>query len=225
MLLEKRKVAVIAGTKVDTQMGVDYLRAKDPSLEPYYYNISPSPQLQHAFQYGDAQTKLRIITGIFEDAESKGIRDFFIYCNSLSAAFDFEAFGKERGVNVVTPIMVYRQLAPRYRHVAVIAANPLSAYNIEAKMMEPNPDIDVTGVAAGDLVRKIEAGMPPEEMMTHYDFPGLVSFLEKTGSECIILGCTHFPYFMEALSKLTSLPLIDPADEMHRMLTESGGAE
>ena len=220
MLPEKRKVAVIAGTKVDTQMGVDYLRAKDPSLEPYYYNVSPNPEMQHAFQYGDMETKRKILTEIFEDAESKGIRDFFIYCNSLSAAFDFEAFGKERGVNVVTPIMVYRELAPLYHDVAVIAANPLSAYNIETKMMERNPPINVTGLSVGDFVRKIEAGMPPEEMMTYYDFPGLVSFVERTGSECIILGCTHFPYFKEPMEKLTRLPLIDPADEMHRMLIE-----
>ena len=90
---------------------MDYLKSKDPSLIPFYYNISPSPEAQRVFQYGDEETKERIITNVFEDAEQKGIQDFFIYCNSLSAAFDFESFGKLRGVQVITPIMVYRKLA------------------------------------------------------------------------------------------------------------------
>ena len=212
------KVAVIAGTKVDTQMGVDYLRVKDPSLEPFYYNVSPTPEDQHVFQYGDMETKRRVVTGIFEDAESKGIRDFFIYCNSLSAAFDFEAFGKERGVNVVTPVMVYRKLAGRYTRVAVIAANALSVYNIEQNIGGANPYSDVIGLAMRDFVRKVERGMPPEEMMKHFRMAGLVEFLEHTGAECVILGCTHFPYFKDALQELTRLPLIDPANEMYEML-------
>ncbi|MBO4880766.1 MAG: aspartate/glutamate racemase family protein [Firmicutes bacterium] len=203
---------------MDTQMGVDYLRVKDPSLEPFYYNVSPTPEDQHVFQYGNMETKRRVVTGIFEDAESKGIRDFFIYCNSLSAAFDFEAFGKERGVNVVTPVMVYRKLAGRYTRVAVIAANALSVYNIEQNIEKMNPNSDVIGIAVRDFVRKVERGMPPEEMMEHFRMAGLVEFLEHTGAECVILGCTHFPYFKDALQKLTRLPLIDPADEMYEML-------
>ena len=36
----------------------------------------------------------------------------------------------------------------------------------------------------------------------------------------MILGCTHFPYVKQALQAQTTLPLIDPAEEMIRMLTE-----
>ncbi len=214
----RNKVAVIAGTKVDTQMGVDYLRAKDPSLEPYYYNVSPSPELQHIFQYGDMETKRRRMTEIFEDAEGKGIRDFFIYCNSLSGAFDFEPFCKERGVNVVTPLMVYRKLAKQYKNVALIAANNLSSYNIDKTFLAANPEIMVTGLGMLMLVQAIEAGMPPAEMMTHFDFRDLAAFFEKSGAECWVLGCTHFPYFKEELAKITRLPLIDPADEMYEIM-------
>ena len=212
------KVAVIAGTKVDTQMGMDYLKAKDPSLEPDYYNVSPRPEDQHIFQYGDMETKKRRMTEIFEDAESKGIRDFFIYCNSLSGAFDFEPFAKERGVRVVTPLMVYRELAKRYSKVAVIAANNLSSFNIDKTMIEAHPGMDVIGMGMLDLVLAIEAQMPPAEMMEHFHMKDLAAFFEGNEVECWILGCTHFPYFKEELAKITSLLLIDPADEMYEIL-------
>ena len=214
----RSKVAVIAGTKVDTQMGVDYLRSKDPSLEPYYYNISPTPVAQRAFQYSDEETKTRIIADVFDDAEKKGIHDFFIYCNSLSAAFDFETFGKARGVQVVTPIMVYRKLALQYERIAVIAANCLSTRNIEKQMWDVHLGIDVTGLSIGAFVLVIERGMTAEEIAEHFHFHGLIDFIEGNEVEGIILGCTHFPYFKAEMEKLTDIPVIDPADGMYEML-------
>ena len=216
----REKVAVIAGTKVDTQMGVDYINAKDPRLKPYYYNVSPTPDDQRVFQYGDTATKERIIKGIFDDAESKGIQDFFIYCNSLSAAFDFEEFGSQRCVNVVTPIMAYRELATQYKSIAIIAANGLSAYNIEREILQIDPPNKTFCAAIGELVRAIEAKMPSEQMMEHFRIKGLLEHIEALGADCLILGCTHFPYFMEEMEKLTRLPLIDPADQMYEMLIE-----
>jgi len=38
--------------------------------------------------------------------------------------------------------------------------------------------------------------------------------------EALVLGCTHFPYFKEALAARTGLPLVDPAEEMLRLLTQ-----
>ncbi len=216
----RKKVAVIAGTKVDTQMGVDYLRVKDPSLEPFYYNVSPTPDDQRAFQYGDLVTKRRILTGIFEDAESKDIQDFFIYCNSLSAAFDFETFGRERSVNVITPVMAYRTLASQYESIAIIAANGLSAYTIEREILRIDPLNRVFCAAVGEFVRKIEAGIPPAELMRRFRVKEFLEFIEALGADCLILGCTHFPYFMDEMTKLTRLPLIDPADRMYELMIE-----
>ena len=41
---------------------------------------------------------------------------------------------------------------------------------------------------------------------------------ERGFAEALLLGCTHFPYFKEALARRTSLPLIDPAREMLELL-------
>ena len=49
--------------------------------------------------------------------------------------------------------------------------------------------------------------------------PELAEWFRLSGMEALVLGCTHFPYFKEALAKRTSLPLIDPAEEMiHRIM-------
>lgn len=34
----------------------------------------------------------------------------------------------------------------------------------------------------------------------------------------MLLGCTHFPYLKDTLAAQTTLPLIDPAEEMVVML-------
>ena len=80
----KVKVAVIAGTLVDTAMGVEYLAKKDPEIEAVAYPATDSPRAGQLFQLSSQENKRRRFTEIFDDAESKGIRDFFIYCNSLS---------------------------------------------------------------------------------------------------------------------------------------------
>ena len=51
------KVVSIAGTPVDTRMGVDFLREKDPSLEVYEYNMSANPVEQTMFQFGGEESK------------------------------------------------------------------------------------------------------------------------------------------------------------------------
>ena len=48
----------------------------------------------------------------------------------------------------------------------------------------------------------------------------LTESILSCGMEAMVLGCTHFPYCKEALAARTDLPLIDPAEEMIRLLTE-----
>ncbi|MBR2989904.1 MAG: aspartate/glutamate racemase family protein [Solobacterium sp.] len=212
------KTAVIAGTVADTQMGADWLRERDPSLEIHDYNVSATPDEQHLFQYGDISIRTARMTEIFRNAEEQGIRNFFIYCNSLSGSFDFESFCRNRGDRVATPLMVYRGLAARYRRIALLAANTQSAFRIDEIMHRENPQIDVIGLGMLELVRAVENRMPPQEIMERYRMAELMQFLEASGAEGIILGCTHFPWFRKELSELTRLPLIDPAERMYELL-------
>ena len=215
-----RKVATIAGTPVDTKMGADYLLAKDPSLEVIPFHMSANPVEQTVWQYSSEENKHRRMTEVFDQLEAQGVRDFFIYCNSLSGAFDFDAFAVERNVRIVTPFQVYRSIARRYRSIAFNAANMPGAYGIDKVINETDPAIDVIGMGHLAIVHDIEAGLPPEEIIERQGLKDLARFFEAAGAEVWILGCTHFPYLKDALQPLTKLPLIDPADEMYELLIQ-----
>ena len=68
------------------------------------------------------------------------------------------------------------------------------------------------------MVLSIEAGEPPEELVARHRLPELADWFAAQGAEALLLGCTHFPYFKEALSRRTRLPILDPAQEMLRLL-------
>ena len=214
-----RKVAVIAGTPVDTRMGADYLSRKDPSLELVPFNMSPDPMTQTVRQYGSDESKHARMVEVYDMLEAQGVRDFFIYCNSLAGAFDFDAFNVERGVRNITPLQVYRALAKRYTCIAFNAANLLSAYAIDKVLKEANLDLDVIGMGHLAIVKDIEAGYPPDEIIERQGLVQLAEFFKASGAQAWILGCTHFPYLKDAMQARTDLPIIDPADEMYELLT------
>ena len=46
----------------------------------------------------------------------------------------------------------------------------------------------------------------------------LMTYFERIGCEALLLGCTHFPYIKDALAACFSRPIIDPAEEMVKLL-------
>lgn len=228
------KVAVIAGTPVDTRMGVEFIERKThevgntPGFMPLYCPAAADCDEQVKFQYFDADGKKAILDNIFDPAITEGVRDFFIYCNSLSGAFDFDTYelrkSMESGcdIHIYTPLQVYRKLGPQYRRIGVMAANNLSAHGIEEALMASNPDIYMIGTGNMSIVRAIEDGYTPAEIVEKCGLEHLLRYMEACGSEAVVIGCTHFPYIKDELAKLTSLPLVDPADEMFdAMLSEA----
>ena len=165
------------------------------------------------------------MNNIFDPLITDGVRDFFIYCNSLSGSFDFDSYAASKSlecgdeIRVYTPLQVYRSLGEPYSRIGVMAANNLSAYAIEEALMSTRNDIYVIGTGNMAIVRAIEDGLSPEEVVQKCGLEKAVKYMEACGAEAIVLGCTHFPYFKEELAKLTALPLIDPADRMHEALT------
>lgn len=209
-------IAVLAGTPVDTQMGVDVLSAAGLSGAPF--PISPDPREQTAFQISSPAEKHRTALAILNRAQAQGCRKAFVYCNSLSASVDFDALARETGMRIVTPLQVYRTLAPQYRSLAFIAANAQGLAGIERVLLDANPGLDTLSTAALPVVLAIEAGLPPEELVQRHRLAELADWFADCGMEALLLGCTHFPYFKEALARRTSLPLIDPAAKMLELL-------
>ena len=139
-------------------------------------------------------------------------------CHSLSASVDFAALARETGLRIVTPLQVSRTLAPQYRSLAFIAANAQGLAGIERVLLDANPGLDTLSTAALPVVLAIEAGLPPEELVQRHRLAELADWFADCGMEALLLGCTHFPYFKEALARRTSLPLIDPAAKMLELL-------
>lgn len=219
------KVAVIAGTPVDTRMGVDYINEKnrgmrEPVTEALYCPVSESCDAQILFQYASEEEKLRQMDAIFDAAIEKGAEDFFIYCNSLSGAFDFDDYAVRKNVRIYTPLQVYRELGSRFDRIGVMAANNLSAYGIEKSLMEGNENLYMIGTGNMAVVRAIENGRPAPEIVEKLGLEHMVHYVEACGCEALVLGCTHFPYLREELQKCCSIPLIDPADEMFARMLE-----
>ncbi|MBQ9272317.1 MAG: aspartate/glutamate racemase family protein [Mogibacterium sp.] len=236
------RVAVVAGTLIDTQMGIDYIEGRlgqmreelkerqhmglpaamddvsEYPIETAYCPVAETCDEQVKFQYySDAEKRARI-DEIFSRETALGTRDFFVYCNSLSGAFDFDSYAEEKGINIVTPLQVYRKLGRGHARIGVIAANNISAHGIEKALMEANPDIYMIGSGNMSIVRAIEEGKAPADIVRECGIDHLIRYMEACGSEAVVLGCTHFPYLKEEIEKLTELRVIDPADMMLDML-------
>lgn len=218
------RTVVIAGTPVDTRMGVEYLEKRSseycmPVCEPIYRPAAEDCDAQVRFQYSDDENKRMTLDGIFDPAIADGVEDFFIYCNSLAGSFDFESYAAEKRIKVYTPLQVYRSLGSKYSRVGVIAAHNLSAYRIEETLLDANPDMYVIGSGNMAIVSAIEHGLPPEEIVEKCGIRHMVDYMQACGCEALILGCTHFPYLREEIDRFCSIPVIDPADEMFSAMT------
>ena len=211
-------IAVIAGTPVDTQMGVELLNGK--GVEALGFPISRTPEEQTAFQVGSQSAREEAVGAILDQIKARGLERVLVYCNSLSAAIDAHALAEARGLRAWTPMDVYGELACRYRRVGVLAANCQGASGVERAMVNASPETLVLGAADLGLVLGVEAGAPPEELVERCGLEHLLRFFEDNGAEAVVLGCTHFPYVKEALQRRTSLPVLDPAERLAELVLE-----
>lgn len=209
-------IAVLAGTPVDTQMGVDVLAAA--GLTGLAFPLAGDPRTQTAFQISSPAEKWDKTLQVLRAAQDLGCRKAFVYCNSLSGSVDFPALAKETGLKIVTPLDVYRLLAVHYQHLGLIAANAQGSAGIERTLLSANPALELRSAGLLPVVLSIEEGLPPAQLVDLHHLDALAAWFAACGVEALLLGCTHFPYFKAELARRTSLPLIDPAEEMLRLL-------
>lgn len=210
-------IAVLAGTPVDTQMGVVRL-SRAGITGGLTFPLSRDPREQTAFQISTPAEKESRVLEVLHQAMAQGCRRAFVYCNSLSSAVDFAPLAERTGLRIVTPLDIYRAMAPRYGRLGLVAANAQGLAGIERTLLSANPRLELLGACALGAVLSIEAGEDPAALVAHHHLGELADWFQHCNMEALVLGCTHFPYFRDALAERTALPLIDPAEEMIRLL-------
>lgn len=212
------RIAVIAGTPIDTQMGVDLLTYAGYQ-EVLAVPISQSPAEQTLFQTIGYDERYSTLLSQMMQLKEQGYHAVFVYCNSLSGSVDFEALARDTHLKVVTPLQVYQDLAMDYQKLGIISANAQGLAGIEAIMFQENPQLQLLSISMLPLVEAIERQEASSSIATRFNFDAMVAFFEGNKVEGIVIGCTHFPYIMEELTLRTNLSIIDPAKEMIHKLT------
>ena len=213
------KIGVIAGTPVDTQMGVDYVVSQGHSATGFACSKSPQEQTEMQVLYREELLQIAI-NGCMKMIDD-GAEGIFVYCNSLSAAIDIDRLKAALPVAVVTPLDIYKICAKKYGRLSVFAANCQSLAGIERVILAENPQCCVFGAGFLPVVMAIESGLPPEKLYTDYHLKSLTDSFVATGCDALILGCTHFPYIEEQIRKNISVEVINPGKQMLDVLTGS----
>lgn len=205
-------VGVIAGTPVDTQMGIDFLRGK--GIRAIGYPVSKDAKEQSRFQLLSKDKLHKEVVKIVENAKLDEVDIIFVYCNSLSAAVDMKRVSQETSISIVTPFSAYNDFGKEYSSLLVLAANGQSCGKIESILEKSNRDIRVWSISALPLVEEIETGSLDSIIFGNLNLELILQWAELNGIEGIILGCTHFSYISNILHGKTTIPILDPAEKM-----------
>lgn len=205
-------VGIIAGTPVDTKMGVEFLL--ENKVKSIGYPISPNAKEQSKLQLLSKDLLYKKVVETIEKAKKEGIKIIFVYCNSLSAAVDMEKISKETKIPVITPFSAYIDFARENSSLLVLAANGQACGKIEGILEDNNDNIKIWSISSLPLVEAIETGNLNSEIFKDLHLELILRWGESNKIEGIILGCTHFPYISKVLKEKTKIPILDPAEKM-----------
>ena len=215
-----KKIGVMAGTVIDTEMGVNLL--KERGFDAFGYSISKNCYEQDRLQFLSKEELENIVLNKLIHMKKNNMDSCFVYCNSLSSAVDFKKLAEKINFKIITPYDAYNLIGNDYDFIFLMAANSISTKNIEEFIKAINPKIKFLSVGFLSLVNKIEKYRDKENIMEKAAVKDLLNFFEKIepeiNSKAIILACTHFPYIKKEIIVSTKLNVVDPADKMIELL-------
>jgi len=212
------KIGVVAATKTDTLFGCRFFSNK--GHKALGASISASPQDQTLLQVLSKDQLTKQVSDKLLYLTQKGVDAIVIYCNSLSGSIDLTYLRAQHKLAIITPLEIYAQLAKKHQIFGLLAANCQSLANIESIILKHNKKAQVIGLGILKLVDAVENKKAPEDIVNQFCLKEMCQVMEKCGAEILILGCTHFPYFAQALKNQTPLALFDPAEDILTMLEE-----
>ncbi|RBP37251.1 aspartate/glutamate racemase family protein [Garciella nitratireducens] len=205
-------IAVMAGTPIDTKMGLDILEKE--GYQAKGYPISKTSEQQSNLQILYPENLQKIVIEKIQSIKQENIKNIFVYCNSLSGAVNMDKLSKEYDIHIITPLQIYKEVGRKYKRVAVLAANNQSTFAIERVITEKSSSTHVIGIGLLPLVTAIEEKKSPKEIIKSFALENVLKFFLQLDCQALILGCTHFPYFYHELKKISQIPIIDPSYEM-----------
>lgn len=216
-----KKIAVIAGTNTDTQMGCDLLI--ENGYEPIFLPISDDCNTQARLQYFSKNELYDLFYSTCQRAIKLGAIKIFLYCNSLSSSVDYEKVAKSLNIEIITPLEAYKSLPHYCKNIVILSANGVSAYNIDNIIHKYNRDVNTISIGNMSIVESIEEKKSPKQIIKELNLERFIKYLEninhpKYKTDTLILGCTHFPYLKNEIKLLTKLNIIDANDDMIRRL-------
>ncbi len=210
------KIGVMAGTYVDTKMGVDFLRTK--GHEALGLPLSVNPKEQSRLQILSKTELYKMVVDKINQAKAKKIQAIFVYCNSLSAAVNMDKISKEENIRIITPFHFYEDIGDTYSSLFIMGANAQSCERVEQVLEASNPSIRLWSLSILALVEAIEEGIDPETIFKNHGLDKILDFVKCNNIEAILLACTHFPYLEETIKRNTDTLIINPAEGMYAKL-------
>ncbi|MBQ3641308.1 glutamate racemase [bacterium] len=174
--------------------------------------------------YGD-KTKEQLIEisrGIFDFFASQKVKAVVMACNTTSA-ITYEIFKDVYNYKIYPVVQTMaREIAfSNYKRIGVFATNAtINAHAYRKNINAFNTNIEVYEMACPEWVQIVENNIINEEKSIN-DIKKYIVEMLKSNPDKIILGCTHYPYLIEALSRYADKNLfLNPADCVAEFVAE-----
>lgn len=213
-----KKIAVMGGGPVDSRMGVDYLA--EHGLNGYSYPAARDGRELNNLQLCPMEQRKSRVREIICRAKADGMDALMVYCNALSSMVDVPKIAEEEGLPAVSPLMMYHRYACRYQNIGIMSGNCAGLAGVEHALLTANPGLVISGLGVQPVILAIEAAVPPETCVERFGLGAAAEFFGRSGCEAIVLGCTHLPYLAAALQRCTTLPVLNPTENMVETIKE-----
>lgn len=204
------RYAIIGGTIYDTYLGYNVL--KDLGIIATKLNIKNTPNQQEKYQLNHKikhDINDHIIIQIKNLKNKYFITHVLIYCVSMSGLIDHQKIVSETGVYLITPYTSISTKFKRFNKLGVISAHILSANNFEKYILKFNKHCHVSKKYDINIVNDIEKKVDSAIIIKNHKIDIFIEDLKKHKINNLVLGCTHFSYLMNELSKFSGIEIFD----------------
>lgn len=149
----------------------------------------------------------------------QGAAIVIIACNT-AAAYAIKQrqanFPDKKTLSITIPWMEkINEIQKNCKHITVLSTEwtmKSGMYSRLFESMNPNPWTSMDVIVATDLVDLVEKGITDEKIRKD-TLEKYITWLHKQKTDCLVLGCTHFPVLTDTIKSQFHGDIIDPAGE------------